>query len=94
MADKILEILTEEERKLHEEFVNCKDWAEVEEFLKKVENLDKSKEDDEIPYYDMTIEEYRKKFHTTSYEEMKKRMCGECDKEDISEMRRNNSGEV
>ena len=73
MADKILEILTEEERKLHEEFVNCKDWEEVEEFLKKVENLDESKENDEIPYYDMTIEEFCKKYNLVSLEEIMER---------------------
>ena len=73
MADKILEILTEEERKLHEEFVNCKDWEEVEEFLKKVEKLDKSNEDDEIPYYDMTIEEFCKKYNLVSLEEIMER---------------------
>ena len=73
MVDKILEILTEEERKLHEEFVNCKDRKEVEEFLKKVEKLDESKENDEIPYYDMTIEEYCKKYNLVSLEEIMER---------------------
>ena len=68
-------MLTEEQRKLHEEFTHCQNWGEVEEFLKKVEMINESQENNEIPYYDMTIEEYRQKFNTTSYEDMKKK-CG------------------
>lgn len=74
MSSDLLETLTEEQRKLHEEFVQCQNWEEVEEFLKKVEKLNESQENNEIPYYDMTIEEYRQKFNTTSYEDMKKKM--------------------
>ena len=73
MDDRILEILTEEERKLHEEFVNCKDWAEVEEFLKNVEKLNESQANNEIPYYDMTTEEYCKKYDLVSLEEIMER---------------------
>ena len=74
MSSKSIEMLTEEQRKLHEEFTHCQDWEEVEEFLKKVEMINESQENNEIPYYDMTIEEYRQKFNTTSYEDMKKKM--------------------
>ena len=74
MSNKSIELLTEEQRKLHEEFTRCQNWEEVESFLKKVEKLNESHENNEIPYYDMTIEEYRQKFNTTSYEDMKKKM--------------------
>ena len=74
MSGKSIEMLTEEQRKLHEEFTHCQNWEEVEEFLKKVEMINESQENNEIPYYDMTIEEYRQKFNTTSYEDMKKKM--------------------
>ena len=73
MDDRILEILTEEERKLHEEFVNCKDWGEVEEFLKKVEKLNESQANNEIPYYDMTTEEYCKRYNFVTLEDAMKK---------------------
>jgi hypothetical protein len=74
MNNKSIKLLTEKQRKLHEEFTRCQNWEEVQEFLKKVETLNESIENNEIPYYDMTIEEYRQKFKTTSYEDMKKKM--------------------
>lgn len=77
MEDKSLELLTPEQRKLHEEFANCKTWEEVEVFLKKVEKLNESQDNNVIPHYDMTLEEFRARYHTTSYEEMEKRMWGE-----------------
>ena len=77
--EHFLQSLTEEERKLHEEFMRCETQEDIDAFFEKVEKYNESRKNQEIPYYDMTIEEYRKKFHTTSYEEMKKRMCGECD---------------
>ena len=52
--------LTEEQRKLHEEFTQCQNWDEVEAFLKKVEKLKESRENNEIPHLDMTSEEFCK----------------------------------
>lgn len=74
MEDKSLELLTEEERKLHEEFTQCQNWGEVQEFLKKVKRLNESRENNEIPRLDMTLEEFRKKYHTVSYEEVMEKL--------------------
>lgn len=75
MSSKSIEMLTEEQRKLHEEFTRCQNWEEVEEFLKKVEMINESQENNEIPYYDMTLEEYCKKYNCKTLDEvMKKKM--------------------
>ncbi len=70
MKDDYLDLFTEEHRNLHEEFTICQDWSEVEEFLKKVGNLNESQENNEIPYYDMSVEEYCKKYGLVSLEEI------------------------
>lgn len=59
--ESTLDLLTEEQRKLHEEFTQCQNWDEVEAFLKKVEKLNESRENNEIPRVDMTAEEFCKK---------------------------------
>ena len=56
--ESTLDFLTEEQRKLHEEFTQCQNWDEVEAFLKKVEKLKESRENNEIPHLDMTLEEF------------------------------------
>ena len=43
MSSKSIEMLTEEQRKLHEEFTHCQTWEEVEEFLKEDGSLDVEK---------------------------------------------------
>jgi hypothetical protein len=73
MSGKSIERLTKEQRKLHEEFTNCQNWGEVENFLKKVEKLNESKENNKLPYYDMTTEEYCKKYDLTPLEEVMKK---------------------
>ncbi len=78
MESKSLELLTEEQRKLHDEFTRCQNWEEVQEFLKKVEKLNESQENNVIPHYDMTWDEYCKKYNITPIEEIEKRMCGKC----------------
>ena len=50
MSSKSIEKLTKEQRKLHEEFTNCQNWGEVENFLKKVEKLNESKENNKLPF--------------------------------------------
>ena len=70
MRDELLELMTEGQRKLHEEFTQCQNWGEVEEFLKKVEKLNESRENNEIPHLDMTLEEFRAKYHTKLLEEV------------------------
>ena len=73
MSNKSIEMLTEEQRKLHEEFTRCQNWEEVETFLKKVEKLNESHENNEIPYCDMTIEEYCKKYNLKTLDEVMKK---------------------
>jgi len=74
MEDKSLELLTEEERKLHEEFEQCKSLEEVEAFIKKVEKLNESCENNEIPHYDMTLEEFDAKYKLATLEDIQRKM--------------------
>ena len=74
MKDKSLELMTEEQLKFHEEFTCCQNMEEIYELKKRWEKLNESRENNTIPHCDMTLEEFRAKYHTTSYEEMKKRM--------------------
>ena len=74
MKDKSLELMTEEQLKFHEEFTCCQNMEEIYELKKRWEKLNESRENNTIPHYDMTLEEFRAKYHTTSHEEMKKRM--------------------
>lgn len=74
MKDKSLELMTEEGLKLYEEFTRCQNMEEIDELEKQWTKLNESRENNTIPHYDMTLEEFRAKYHTTSYEEMKKRM--------------------
>lgn len=60
MEDESLELMTEEQRKLHEKFTQCQNWEEAEIFLKKVEKLKESRENEDIPHYDMTYDEFFK----------------------------------
>jgi len=73
MEDKSLDLLTEEQRKLHEEFTQCQNWEEVEIFLKKVEKLKGSRENEDIPHYDMTYDEFLSKYQCVDAEEMRKK---------------------
>lgn len=73
MEDKSLELLTEEGRRFYDEFTRCETWEEVEEFLKRWEEYEASREPEEIPHYDMTLEEFDKKYGLLSPEEVWKR---------------------
>ena len=70
MEDKSLELLTEEERKLHEEFTQCQNIQEIEELEKKWNKLNESRENIIIPNYDMTLEEFCRKYGLVSHEEV------------------------
>ena len=74
MEDKSLELLTEEGRRFHDEFTRCQSIEEIEELAKRWEEYNKSRGNTEIPHYNMTLEEFRAKYHTTSHEEIMKRM--------------------
>ena len=69
-----MELLTEEQRKLHEEFTQCQNWEEVEEFLKKVEKLKESRGNEEIPHLDMTLEEFDAKYKLATLEDIQRKM--------------------
>ncbi|MCQ2198256.1 MAG: hypothetical protein MJZ19_00875 [Paludibacteraceae bacterium] len=74
MNNNTLFMLTEEEMKLHEEFHQCQNEEELEEFMKKVEILNESRENNEIPHLNMTLEEYCTKFNSVPYEEIRRKM--------------------
>lgn len=76
MEDKILELLGEEGRKFHEEFTRCQTMEEIDEFKERWDRLNESRKDGTLPHYDMTLEEFRSKYHTTSHEEVWERMGG------------------
>lgn len=70
MEDKSFELFTEEELRFHEEFIRCKSEEDFEKLEKKWNKLYESKENKEIPHYDMTLEEFRAKYHTKPIEEV------------------------
>ena len=72
--ESTLDFLTEKQRKLHEEFTQCQNWDEVEAFLKKVEKLKESCENNEIPHLDMTLEEFDAKYKLATLEEIQRKM--------------------
>ena len=71
--EHFLQSLTEEQRKLHEEFMRCETQKDIDAFFEKVEKYNESRTNKEIPYYDMTIEEYCKKYNLVSLEEIMER---------------------
>ena len=74
--ENTLGFLTEGQRKLHEEFTQCQNWEELEALYEKVKKQNESGENNEIPHLDMTLEEFRTKLHTVSYEDVKRKMYG------------------
>ena len=73
MEDKILELLGEEGRKFHEEFTRCQTMEEIDELKERWDRLNESRKDGTLPHHDMTLEEFRSKYHTTSHEEIMKK---------------------
>jgi len=69
MEDKSLELLTENERKLHEEFTQCQNMQEIEELEKRWNKLNESRNNN-IPNYDMTLEEFCRKYGLVTHEEV------------------------
>ena len=74
MEDKSLELMSDDGLKLLQEFRNCQSREDFDELEKRWNKFNESSGSNTIPHYDMTLEEFRAKYHTTSYEEMKKRM--------------------
>ena len=76
MKDKSLELMTEEGLKLYEEFTRCQNMEEIDELEKRWDKLNESRENNTIPHYDMTLEEFDKKYKLKSHEEVwKNRFC-------------------
>lgn len=73
MKDKSLELLTEEERRFYNEFTQCRTMEEIDELKKKWEKLNESHKNNEITHYDMTVEEFCKKYDLVSLEEIMER---------------------
>ena len=69
MEDKSLDLLTEEGRKSYEEFTRCQSMEEIEELEKRWNKLNESRENT-IPNYDMTLEDFCKKYGLVSHEEV------------------------
>ena len=73
MEDKILELLSEEGRKLHEEFTRCQTMEDFDELEKRWNKLNESSGNNTIPHYDMTLEELEEKYGLVSLEEVMRR---------------------
>lgn len=76
MEDKSLELLSEEGHKFHDEFTRCQNIEEIYELEKRWKKLNESRGEQPIPHYNMTFDEFCKKYNATPYEEMEKRMWG------------------
>ena len=74
MEDKSLELLTEEERQFLDEFTRCQSIAEIDELAKRREEYKKARGNTEIPHYNMTLEEFDKKYQLASFEDIKRKM--------------------
>lgn len=74
MEDKSLELLTEEGRKFYEEFTQCQNMKEIEELEKKWNKLNESRENNIIPNYDMTLEEFDAKYKLATLEDIQRKM--------------------
>lgn len=70
MKDKSLELMTEEQLKFHEEFTCCQNMEEIYELEKRWAKLNESRENNTIPHYDMTLEEFDEKYKLKSHEEV------------------------
>ena len=70
MSDKILELLSEDGRRLHKEFTQCQNMEEICELQKRWGILNESRKNNVLPHYDMTLEEFDKKYKLSSHEEV------------------------
>ena len=74
MEDKSLELLTEEERKFHEEFTQCQSLEDIEELEKRWNKLRETRGEEEIPHLDMTLEEFDAKYKLATLEDIQRKM--------------------
>lgn len=69
MVNKEFEIMTDDDRRLHEKFVKCKTLADARKLEKEWNKLNEGK-NNEIPYYDITLEELTQKYGLISHEDV------------------------
>ena len=65
--------VTEEARKFQEEFKKCKTDEEVLELMEREKKLNESRENNEIPHLDMTLDEFCAKYNCTKLEDIMKK---------------------
>ena len=73
MRDKSWELMTEEGLKLLEEFRNCKTDEDVLELMEREKKLNESRENNEIPHIDITLDEFCAKYNCTKLEDIMKK---------------------
>lgn len=73
MKDKSWELMTEEEIVFFEAFHNCKTDEEVLELMEREKKLNESRENNEIPHLDMTLDEFCAKYNCTKLEDIMKK---------------------
>lgn len=73
MKDNSLELMTEEGLKLYEEFTRCQNMEEIDELEKQWTKLNESRENNAIPHYDMTLEEFCEKYNLVLLEDVMKK---------------------
>ena len=70
MEEKEIFFVSEEARKFHEEYHNCQTEEEVQALIEKQNKLNESRENNEIPHLDMTLEEFKEKYGLISHEDV------------------------
>lgn len=73
MEDKSLELLSEDGRRLLEEFRLCQNEEEVQALIERQEKLNESRKNAKIKHLDMTADEFCKKYGLVSIEEIMER---------------------
>ena len=74
MEDKSLELLTDEGRKLYEEFKACQNMDEIYALMEKQNKLNEFRENNEIRHLNMTIEEFDAKYKLATLEDIQRKM--------------------
>ena len=74
MEDKSLELLTEEGRRFYDEFTRCQSIEEIDELERRRKKLEESRGEQPIPHYNMTLEEFDKKYQLASLEDIRKKI--------------------
>ena len=73
MEDKSFELLSENGRRLLEEYRLCQNEKEIQSLIEKQKKLNESRGPQEIPNFDMTLEEFCEKYNCTKLDDIMKR---------------------